>query len=124
MSDLWPWRLGRMDSDRGAPQGLEAQLVTAAIDPPDRYLLSAASPPDRRWLERYLAKPVRERSAEQVARIVDLMDVHRNMRLRRRLRPPHRRCRTQLGLALAGVPPSHHVAFIAGLVPYVLERTR
>jgi hypothetical protein len=40
------------------------------------HLLGVTSPSDRRYLERYLAKPVRESSADEVARIVDLMDVH------------------------------------------------
>jgi len=42
------------------------------------HLLGVTSPSDRRGLEGYLAKPVRERSADEVARIVDLMDVHRS----------------------------------------------
>jgi hypothetical protein len=86
------------------------------------HLLGVTSPSDRRYLERYLAKPVRESSADEVARIVDLMDVHGTVGIRRRRRPRHRRCRTRC--SGAGVPPSHHVAFIAGHVPYMLERTR
>jgi len=42
------------------------------------HLLGVTSPSDRRGLEGYLAKPVRERSADEVARIVDRMDVHRS----------------------------------------------
>jgi geranylgeranyl diphosphate synthase, type II len=89
------------------------------------HLLGATSPADRRWLERYLAKPVRERTADEVARIVDLMDVHGSVAFA--MDYGHGiadAAHDALGVALAGVPPSHHVAFIAGLVPYMLERTR
>jgi geranylgeranyl diphosphate synthase type II len=88
-------------------------------------LLGAASPSDRRWLERYLAKPVRERTADEVARIVDLMGVHGSVEFA--VDYGHGMAdaaHDALGVALAGVPPSTTFALKTGLAPYMLERTR
>jgi geranylgeranyl diphosphate synthase, type II len=89
------------------------------------HLLGAASPADRRWLETYLAKPVGERTADEVDRIVDLMSEHGSVDFA--VDYGHGiagAAHEALDGAFAGVPPSRHVAFITGLVPYMLERTR
>jgi geranylgeranyl diphosphate synthase type II len=89
------------------------------------HVLGAASPADRRWLEAYLAKPQSERTATEVRRIVDLMGEHGSVEFA--VDYGHGIADAAHGAldgAFAGVPPSHHVSFIAGLVPYMLERTR
>ncbi|MGH9229113.1 MAG: polyprenyl synthetase family protein [Acidimicrobiales bacterium] len=89
------------------------------------HVLGAASPAERRWLEAYLAKPAGERTAADVRRIVDLMARHGSVEFA--VDYGHGiadAAHDALAGAFAGVPPSHHVAFIAGLVPYMLERTR
>ncbi|HZA75358.1 MAG TPA: polyprenyl synthetase family protein [Acidimicrobiales bacterium] len=89
------------------------------------HVLAAAAPPDRRWLEGYLAKPAGERTPAEIERVVDLMAEHGSVGFA--IDYGHGiadAAHVALDRALAGVPPSHHVDFIAGLVPYMLERTR
>jgi geranylgeranyl diphosphate synthase type II len=89
------------------------------------HLLRAADDADRRWLEAYLAKSVEERTVDEVTRIVDLMTEHGSVEFA--VDYGHGiadAAHDSLAGAFAGVPPSRHVDFIAGLVPYMLERTR
>jgi geranylgeranyl diphosphate synthase type II len=91
------------------------------------HLLAAldAAPPDRCWLEGYLAKPATQRTPDEVRRVVDLMAEHGSVDFA--IDYGHgiaSAAHEALARAFVGVPPSHHVAFIAGLVPYMLERTR
>jgi geranylgeranyl diphosphate synthase type II len=89
------------------------------------HLLGAATPADRRWLQAYLAKPMRERTTDEVGRIVDLMGKYGSVDFA--IDYGHgiaHAAHDALEGAFAGVPPSRHAAFVAGLVPYMLERTR
>jgi geranylgeranyl diphosphate synthase type II len=89
------------------------------------HLLRTASDADRLWLEGYLAKPVEERTADEVTRIVNMMAAHGSVEFA--VDYGHGiadAAHDSLDGAFAGVPPSRHVDFIAGLVPYMLERTR
>jgi geranylgeranyl diphosphate synthase, type II len=89
------------------------------------HLLSAAPPPDRDWLVRFLGRPAAERTAADVQAVSDLMERHGSIDFA--LDYGHgvaAAAHAALPAAFAGVPESSHLAFIRARVPYMLERTR
>lgn len=87
------------------------------------HLLAATDGEERAWLIGYLASPESDRGASEVVRVRDLMQRHGSVAFARELAAGiELAAMAALDAAFAEVPDSPHVAFIRGLVPYVLAR--
>jgi hypothetical protein len=88
------------------------------------HLLTAASAADRAWLVAYLGSPEPGRRPEDVVRVRELMPVHGSVAFTRELASGvELAALAALETAFSEVPASPHVAFIRGLVPYMLSRS-
>ncbi len=89
------------------------------------HLLAAAAPADRERVERFLALEPRERSAEVVAPVIDMMREHGSIEFADEFaRGIARAAALSFEEAFARVPdcPARH--FVRDLVPYMAERDR
>jgi geranylgeranyl diphosphate synthase type II len=87
------------------------------------HLLAVADAPDRRWLERYLSRPVAERQAPEVARVFELMASYGSVAFAGEFAAGvARSASAAMEGAFAGVADSPARRFVARLVPFMLER--
>ena len=87
------------------------------------HVLAAAGAADRAWLVAYLALDGSHRASDDVLRVRDLMERHGSIEFARQIAAGiERAANTAFAAAFAEVPESPHLAFIRGLVPYMLAR--
>jgi geranylgeranyl diphosphate synthase type II len=88
------------------------------------HLLTAASAQQRAWLVAYLGSPEPGRRPEDIVRVRALMRLHGSVAFTRELASGiELAALAALEGAFSEVPDSPHVAFIRGLVPYMLSRS-
>jgi geranylgeranyl diphosphate synthase type II len=88
------------------------------------HVLAAASAAERAWVVAYLASPEAARSPDDVERVRDLMQRHGSVAFAQEIAAGIELAATAaLDAAFAEVPDSPHVAFVRGLVPYMLARS-
>jgi geranylgeranyl diphosphate synthase type II len=89
------------------------------------HLLANASPEERAWLERFLTRDREGRTDADVAEVRRLLDAHGSLAFTRRFAEGIAdAARSSFEVAFAHAPDSPARRFVAGLIPYMLERTR
>jgi len=87
------------------------------------HLLASADPGDRYWLIDYLARPTAERHKEDVNRVLELMLSYGSIAFAGEFATGVARSAiTSMDAAFAGREDTPARRFIAGLVPYMIER--
>jgi geranylgeranyl diphosphate synthase, type II len=87
------------------------------------HLLASADPPERRWLEAYLARIPTERSRHDVAQVFELMLSYGSIAFAGEFAAGvARSATTSMDGAFAGLDDSPARRFIACLVPFMIER--
>jgi geranylgeranyl diphosphate synthase type II len=87
------------------------------------HLLASADPGDRSWLIDYLARPAAERDQEDVIRVLELMLSYGSIAFAGEFATGvARSATTSMDAAFAGRDDTSARRFIAGLVPYMIER--
>jgi len=87
------------------------------------HLLASADPGDRYWLIDYLARPTAERHTEDVNRVLELMLSYGSIAFAGEFATGVARSAiTSMDAAFAGREDTPARRFIAGLVPYMIER--
>ena len=87
------------------------------------HLLASADPGDRHWLIGYLARPAADRDDEDVNRILELMLSYGSIAFASEFATGvARSAMTSMDAAFAGRDDTPARRFIAGLVPYMIER--
>jgi geranylgeranyl diphosphate synthase type II len=89
------------------------------------HVLGAASAADRAWLVRYLGSEESDRSPAAVIRVRRLMVLHGSLEAaREHADRMAEAAAASFDEAFAEVADSRHLAFVRGLVPYMLARSR
>lgn len=87
------------------------------------HLLTVADDADRQWLGSFLGKGRGERSGVQVQRVVDMMTTYGSISFAREFaRGIAGSARHSFDAAFASVPDSAARRFVAGMIPYMIER--
>jgi geranylgeranyl diphosphate synthase type II len=88
------------------------------------HALTHARPDERAWLERFLRAERAERTAADVSEVRRLFDDHGSMQFTRRFAEGIAdAATTTFEIAFADAPDSPARRFVAGMIPYMLERT-
>ncbi len=88
------------------------------------HLLAAAGAADRAWLVDYLGSPHADRRRDDIEHVRELMERHGSLAFTREIAAAiELAAMAALDAAFAEVPDSPHVAFVRGLVPYMLTRS-
>jgi geranylgeranyl diphosphate synthase type II len=88
------------------------------------HVLTHARPDERAWLERFLRADRAERTAADVSEVRRLFDDHGSLAFTRRFAAGIAdAATTTFEIAFADAPDSQARRFVAGMIPYMLERT-
>jgi geranylgeranyl diphosphate synthase type II len=89
------------------------------------HLLAHADPDERAWLEDFLTSDRAERSEAGVAEVRRLLDAHGSLEFTRRFAAGiAEAAHDAFEVAFVDAPDSSARRFVAGLIPYMLERTQ
>jgi len=89
------------------------------------HLLRTASTGERAWLSAYLARSIADREPGDAARVLRMMEAHASLEFAETWGLAiAAEARAAFDGAFGDVPPSVHLDFLAGMVPYMLERDR
>jgi geranylgeranyl diphosphate synthase type II len=89
------------------------------------HLLQTASAGELAWLSAYLDRAMADRAPDDAARVLRMMEAHGSLEFAETWgRAIAAEAHAAFDGAFADVPPSSHLDFLAGMVPYMLERSR